>query len=158
MAVFVRFAAALLLVAAACSDDSTMPDAEVSLVPADYSAFQEVRNCRASADHLLMRIRILTDPSVTDAYLNLTGPFPEGSIILKEERDPADTTCSGPIESWTIMVKQPAGTAPKTLDYRWQRVRASDNMVITEDEGRCASCHVNCVAPEHVGYTCADPP
>jgi len=149
--------AALLAGAAGCSDDGGS-DAEVSLVPADYSSFQEVRNCRTSADHLLMKIRILADPSVTAAYLGNTGPFPEGSIILKEERDPADDTCSGPIESWTIMVKQPAGTSPNQLDYVWQRVRASDHKVITEDVTRCASCHVNCVPPEHAGYTCADPP
>jgi hypothetical protein len=149
---------ALLAVVASCGDDgSSAPDAELSLVPADYSSFTEVRNCRSSGDHLLMKIRILADPTIRDAYLNRT-PFPAGGILLKEERDSADTDCSGPIESWAIGVKLPDGSSPSTLDFEWQRVRVRDNTVVTEDVTRCINCHANCVAPDFYGYTCADPP
>jgi hypothetical protein len=148
----------LLVAVAACGDDgTTMPDAELSLVPADYSSFTEVRDCRSSADHLLMKIRVLADPTILDAYVNRNAPFPTGGILLKEERDSADTTCSGPIESWSIGVKLPDGSSPSTLDFQWQRVRVSDNKVVTEDVSRCINCHANCVAPDFYGYTCADP-
>jgi hypothetical protein len=148
----------LLAIVAACGDDgTTMPDAELSLVPADYSSYTEVRDCRSSGDHLLMKIRILADPTILDAYQNRNAPFPAGGILLKEERDSADTTCSGPIESWAIAVKLPDGSSPSTLDFQWQRVRVSDNKVVTEDVTRCINCHANCVAPDFYGYTCADP-
>lgn len=152
------FLAAVIAVAASCGDDgSSSPDAEISLVPADYSSFTEVRDCRSSGDHLLMKVRILADPTIKDAYLNRNAPFPVGGMLIKEERDPADTTCTGPIESWTVMVKLADGSAPNLLDFNWQRVRASDNAIVTEDVNRCASCHANCVPPDFFGYACADP-
>lgn len=150
---------ASLVVVAGCGDDTQVaPDAEISLVPADYSSYTEVRDCRTSADHLLMKIRILADPTIQDAYLNRNAPFPVGGILIKEERDAADTTCTGPIENWSIAVKLPEGSAPRQLDFVWQRVRVRDNAVITEDETRCASCHSNCIPPDFFGYACADPP
>lgn len=149
---------ALFLLAACPGDDGVPPDAaEQSLIPADTSAYQEVRDCRTSGDHLLLKIRILTDSLAHDPYINRNAPFPPGSIILKEERDAADTTCTGPIENWTIMLKLEDGSSPETLDFKWQRVRASDNKVITEDVERCVNCHSNCVAPDFFAYTCADP-
>ncbi len=151
--------AILVLVLAGCSDDAVVrPDAELSIVPADYSSFSEVRDCRSSSDHLLMKIRVLADPTIKDAYLNRNAPFPAGGILLKEERDSADTTCSGPIESWAIAIKLPDGSSPSTLDFQWQRVRVSDNQVVTEDVTRCINCHANCVEPDFFGYSCADPP
>ena len=103
----------LVLLAGCPGDDGVPPDAaELSLIPADTSAYQEVRDCRTSADHLLLKIRILTDSLAHDPYVNRNAPFPPGSIILKEERDSADTTCTGPIENWTIMVKLEDGSSP----------------------------------------------
>lgn len=140
---------------AACSDHQ--PEGEQSLIPSDYSSFTEVRDCRSSGDHLLMKVRVLVNDAALGPYMNRDAPFPAGSIILKEEYDPADTTCSGPVENFTVMVKEPDGSFPATLDFQWQEVRPSDRMVITEDVKRCVSCHSNCVAPEFFGYTCANP-
>lgn len=130
---------------AACSSPATEPD-----FPADYAAsYTEVRNCRTSSDHDLHHIRILADPVSLATYRDRAAPFPEDSIIVKEEYDFADA-CAGPILQWTVMRK--VGD-----DWRWQRVDA-DRSVATEDEPRCINCHAVCGhPPDGFDGTCAMP-
>jgi hypothetical protein len=136
-------------VLAACGGDPAEPG-----FPADYAAsYGEVRDCRASADHDLNQIRVLADPAAMAAYLARDVDFPAGAIVLKEEYDFADDTCTGPIVQWTVMVRDPAGP----VGWRWQRVDA-DRDVVSEDEARCTTCHATCGVPPD-GYlgTCAVP-
>ena len=131
---------------------------ETQLFPADYgSTYVQVRPCRTSPDHDLNSVRILADPLATDAYRMRDRPFPTGAIVLKEEHDPGDTTCSGPITFWTVMVKLPDGSSPSTLDWHWQKVDA-DRTVATDEEPRCYACHTTCGVPPD-GYlgTCSVP-
>jgi hypothetical protein len=144
------------ILAAGCSDPG--PDTPVSLLPADYATtFSEVRNCRRSADHDLNFIRILADGEAAPAYTARNGPFPAGSVIVKEEYDPIDDTCSLALIGWTVMVSQGPGGAPDELDFEWQRI-AEDKVVVDKPTGHCVSCHTSCgAAPDGYLGTCAVP-
>jgi len=70
-----------------------------SIVPDDYaSSYVQVRDCRSSGDHDLNHIRVLADPRAVDAYRLRDRPFPTGAVVLKEEYDFSDDTCTGPIQ------------------------------------------------------------
>jgi len=150
----------LLAVSGGCGDDPE-PEPEPGPEPAfpeDYAAsYIEVRDCRQSGDHDLNRIRILADPVAVDIYQNRDLPFPEGSVILKEEYEFDDMACAGPLKQWTVMVKLADGENPEQLDWRWQRVDA-ERQVAAENEPKCYGCHTGCT-PEAGGYdfTCAMP-
>ena len=119
--------AAASLGAAGCDDDG-----EPALFPADYAAtYQEVRNCRFSLEHDLMRIRVLAAPDALAVYTGRTGPFPEGAVVLKEEYADTDTACAGPIVSFTAMQKLPAGASPATLDWTWQETDARRKTLVS---------------------------
>jgi hypothetical protein len=142
--------------AAGCGDDDD--DVDEIAFPADYAAtYTEVRDCRASGDHDLNNIRVLTDPAATTAYQGRTQPFPIGAIVLKEEHDFADVDCTGPVTQWTVMQRLADDSSPTTLDWRWQRVDRDRNLA-TEDDPRCFNCHVGCGNPPD-GYdgTCTIP-
>lgn len=149
--------AAVLAMAAlgACGGDG---GESTRLFPADYLAsYVQVRPCRASADHDLNRVVVLADPAAADAYQKRDRPFPAGAVVLKEERDPADTSCTGAIKSWTVMVKLADGSSASTLDWHWQKVDA-DRSVVTDDEPRCYGCHTICgVPPDGYDGTCSVP-
>jgi hypothetical protein len=136
------------------------PDAK-AYFPKDYlSTYTEVRDCRNSSDHDLRFIRVLANPIAYDTYINRDGPFPTGSILLKEERDES-TTCMGPITSITAAKKLPDGSSPETLDWEWQRVDPETLLDVTEDESRCYNCHSGCPSDSNPGgylYTCAAAP
>lgn len=141
------------VVAAACGDDG----GPASLLPANYeTTFTEVRNCRRSGDHDFMFIRILADAAAAGPYMMRQGPIPDGAMLVKEQYDASDMTCSGPILQWTLMQRLPAGTDPAALDYKWQTVHA--NGIVDEDTGRCVTCHADCgVPPDGFESTCALP-
>lgn len=131
---------------------------ETSLFPADYSSsYVQVRGCRASGDHDLNHVRVLADPRALDAYRMRDRPFPTGAVVLKEEYDFSDDTCTGPIRQWTVMEKLAAGTSSKALDWHWQKVDAHRD-VVTDSEPRCYGCHATCgVPPDGYQGTCAVP-
>jgi hypothetical protein len=142
-----------------CGDDeTTVPPSGDPAFPADYlGSYSEVRNCRQSGDHDLNLIRILADPASLAPYRDRDQPFPEGGVVLKEEYDYGDTTCSGPIKQWTVMVRLADGGSPETLGWTWQQIDAQRN-VVTENASRCINCHTGCT-PAMGGYenTCAVP-
>jgi hypothetical protein len=135
----------------ACGGDDASP-----LFPADYLAsYVQVRDCRPSTDHDLTKIVVLADPLAADAYRMRDRPFPPGAVLVKEERDFADTSCSGPVERWTVMAA--TESSPSTLDWQWQKVDRDRN-VLSTDEPRCYACHANCgVAPDGYLGTCTVP-
>jgi hypothetical protein len=137
---------AVLAVLSACGSDGSEP-----LFAASYaSTFVEVRNCRASADHDLNKIRIVAGPTALASYNMRAAPFPDEAIVIKEEYDFADGTCAGPIIQWTVM-KKVAGT------WAWQKVD-KDRKVVEEDTPRCINCHTQCgVPPDGFDFTCAVP-
>lgn len=150
------------IVAGACPGDDGDDDGDDGVEPAfpdDYEAsYVEVRNCRGSGDHDLHNIRILVDPTAAAAYEGRTEPFGEGAVVMKEEYDFGDVSCSGDIVQWTVMRKLAEGSSPQTLGWAWQQVDLS-RRVVAEDGQRCISCHQGCgVAPDGYDWTCSIPP
>ena len=137
-------------VIAGCPSDE--PAAE-PLFAAEYaSTFREVRSCRRSGDHDLAYVKVWADPVALEAYTTRAMPFPDGSVIVKEEfADPACTSLTG----WTAMRRE-AGLDPDAGDWHWQRLE-TDRTV--SDDGlvqRCRSCHMECgVAPDGHDGTCS---
>lgn len=138
---------------AACGGDDAVP-----AFPADYAAtYQEVRDCRGSADHDLGQIRVLADPAARGPYLARDAAFPIGAVLLKVEYDFADPTCAGPITQWTVMQRLPDGGDPQLLGWTWQRVDR-DRRVVSENDSRCLGCHADCgVGPDGYLGTCTVP-
>lgn len=149
----------IALCVVACADDETTTAPDVQpLFAADYAShYTEVRDCRQSGDHDLNIIRVLAAPDALAPYRDRAAPFPEGAVVLKEEYDFGDTTCTGPIKQWTVMQRLADGTSPDALDWKWQLVDAERN-VTGEDTPRCYGCHSGCT-PDNDGYdhTCAVP-
>lgn len=148
----------VLIVAVACAGGCSGQAAQSVVFGADYrSSYTEVRNCRASADHDLDYIRVLASPTALDPYRNRQTDFPIDAVVLKEQYDPADSTCSGPITLWTVMRRVPTGSSPSTLDWQWQQV-SPDRHVTQENGIGCISCHTNCgKPPDGFQGTCAQP-
>lgn len=151
------FAVPLVLVftALGCGGD----DGEPAFFPADYAdTYREVRDCRFSIEHDLVRIRIVASPEAAPFYLDRSAPLPVGSIVVKEEYDDGDDECQGPIERYSVMRRLDTGSAPDALDYDWQEVAASMREEKPTDPRNCISCHTNCGhAPEGHDGTCAVP-
>lgn len=146
------------LLAGACPGDDGDDGGPPPAFPEDYErSYVEVRNCRGSGDHDLNNIRILVDAAALAPYQGREAPFPAGAVVLKEEYDFGDTSCSGELKQWTVMRKLADGSAPETLDWAWQQVDES-RRVVDEDAPRCIGCHQGCgVEPDGYGWTCAMP-
>jgi hypothetical protein len=142
------------LLATACADP---PPSVVAAFPADYAAsYVEVRSCRKSADHELEFIRVLADADALGPYRDRVDAFPDGAVVLKEQYEASDATCSGPVTQWTVMQKNRA--AKERLTWDWRRV-AADRRVVEADTPACHGCHAGCTGAPQLGYdfTCADP-
>lgn len=152
--------AVALLVVTGCGDPSTKGEGHQAkpLFPEDYrTSYDEVRDCRQSADHDLNTVRVLADPAARDPYLGRDQPFPVGAVLVKEEYEFGDSDCTGDIVQWTVMQRLAEQSSSDTLDWRWQRVDAGRN-VVGEDTPRCYGCHVACTEDQG-GYqsTCTVP-
>jgi len=152
-----RGLAVAAFVLAACSEPPAPEPVLTAAFPANYAeSYTSVRNCRKSGDHELDFVRVLADPEALAPYSDRTTPFPDGAVVLKEQYDVSDTTCSGPILQWTVMVKDSAATA--RLGWDWQRV-APNRSVTEANTARCFGCHEACTGAPAVGYdfTCTEP-
>ncbi len=146
----------LLLALAACNGGGTE---DQPFFPADYlTTYTEVRNCRQSGDHDLNFVRILTDGPSTGPYQGRIDPIPVGGVVVKEEYEFGDSTCSGDIKQWTVMKRLESGSSPVTLDWTWQQVDLDRN-VVGVDTPRCYGCHSGCGTEAQGGYegTCSQP-
>lgn len=122
-----------------CGGDPRAP----AIFPSDYArTHQEVRDCRFSLDHDLMRIRVLASPDAVMPYLDQT-PFPTGATLIKEQFDEADETCSGPVVGVTAMQKLDVGSSPDTIEWLWQEV-GPDLLEQERNADRCIRCHTRC--------------
>jgi Cytochrome P460 len=141
-----------------CGGNGGVVDGPPPLFPADYGdTYVELRGCRHSLEHSLVQIRVMVEPQAVAPYDNHVDPFPEGSIIVKEEYNDSDEACADPIENFTLMQKLAVGSSPDTLDWRWQKVTAARQ--VTDSDGRgCINCHSDCGFPP-TGYdaTCTMP-
>ncbi len=148
-------AAALLALSLAACPEAEGPE---PYFPENYrGSYVEVRDCRGSGDHDLNNIRILADPAALGPYQMRDREFPVDAVVLKEEYDFGDMTCSGPIKQWTVMQRLPTGSSPDTLDWSWQTVDV-ERRVQDVEEPRCIGCHQGCgVAPDGFDGTCAVP-
>lgn len=138
--------------------DTTQPDAAFQpFFPEDFLAagYEEVRNCRGSADHDLSQIRVLASPDGRQAYLDRTDPIPDGTILVKPLYDFEDTSCEGAILEYATAIKASSSTA--TAGWHWQRVSITRE-VVTQDDSRCIGCHDDCGLPEGFDHTCAVEP
>jgi hypothetical protein len=155
----VCLALSLIGLVTGCPDDEPIdPPTPDPAFPPDYaSSYTEVRDCRQSGDHDLNVVRILADPAALAPYRDRDQPFAAGAVVLKEEYDFGDTSCTGDIKQWTVMVRLDEGSAPDTLDWKWQQVDAARN-VVGEDTPRCYGCHTGCTpATDGYEHTCAVP-
>jgi hypothetical protein len=151
----------LLTIVMACGGDD--PPAAEPIFPVDYAAtYTEVRNCRFSLDHDLVRMRIVVSPDALAPYMNRTDPFPTGAIVLKEQFDGSDDDCVGPLIGFTVMKKLDVGSATTDLDWEWQE---TDEAFVpftpaVANIPRCVMCHTDCGTLENGGYdgTCANFP
>ena len=145
-----------MVACAACGTDSASGPA--SLLPKDYAAtYTMVRPCRLSGDHDLNYVTVMADSAAAGPYVMRTTDFPEGSLVVKEEHDPGDMDCSGPIITWTLMQRLATGSSPDTDDWTWQRLDAKGH-VMTENDNNCISCHKTCgVPPDGYEGTCSMP-
>ena len=141
-----------------CSDDSGDDAVDPLVFPADYAAtYREVRDCRFSLEHDLVRVRVLAAPDALAAYTGRAAPFPAGAVVLKEQYAEDDLTCAGPIVSFTVMQKLAPGSAAATLDWTWQETGA-DRRTVATNPTRCIRCHTGCgKPPEGYDATCAIP-
>jgi hypothetical protein len=145
---------ALCALVQACSESPV--EAPAPSFAEDYEAsYVEVRDCRKSADHELEYIRVLADPMALGPYLDRTSDFADGAVVLKEQYDAGDDTCTGPITQWTVMTKRAA--ASEHLGWDFQRV-AADRRVVEMNASSCSGCHQGC-SGSPIGYdsTCAEP-
>jgi hypothetical protein len=130
-----------------CGPEETPPAA--ALVPADYARrFVEARGCRMTFEHItsygpgtptISNIRVVLDPAAMAAYRMTGQTIPVGATVIKEEF--ADPTCTT-VVGWTVMRKEAPGYDPTHGDWHWQRVRASDRLVLEDGRvSRCINCH-----------------
>lgn len=141
----------------ACGDDGD-DGGELAAFPADYAAtYEQVRNCRFSLEHGLIRIRVVASPDALAPYNGHTAPFPTGSIVLKEEYAERDRDCVGPVIAFTVMQKLDVGSSPETLDWTWQEANGNRRL-LDANVPRCVQCHTGCGKPPD-GYdgTCTVP-
>lgn len=143
-----------------CGNGSDGPESTPGevLFPSNYGdSYTLVYDCRQSADHSLMNVRMLADEAALEPYRDRSEPFPDGAVIVKEQYDIGDSDCEGDIQMWTVMQKLAEGSSPETLDWTWQQVDADRN-VQSQNHSRCTSCHTDCgVPPDGYEGTCTIP-
>jgi hypothetical protein len=137
--------------------------ASMPILPVDYATtYTQVRPCRSSTDHDLDNVTVFADPTSLEPYQMRDNPFPEGSVVVKPQYSPNDTSCGGPIIQWTVMQKLATGSSPNTDDWHWQRITAQ-RKVITDNDITCINCHADCGGPNSSDnvygylYTCSAP-
>jgi hypothetical protein len=113
------------------------------IFPADYrDTYVEVRGCRSSIEHGGVSIRVFASPGAATPYLQDQNPFPEGSVLVKEEFDAPDCSNDVDLVRWRAARKEAPGFDPEDADWHWQFVLA-DRTVADDTKTTCttSSCH-----------------
>jgi hypothetical protein len=117
-------------------------------LPAGYpEGFVEVRGCRTSVEHGLVRIRILAPAAAAPAYDRGPYPLPRGTVIVKEEfEDPACASRTG----FALMHKDGAAAA-RPGGWSWQRLDQRGAILESGALPACSSCHARFAARDFLG-------
>lgn len=151
------FVVASLVISAGCAQVDS-PNPEVVL-PDDYrTAFVEVRSCRSTLEHASevgagaeSAVVIKVRPEVM-ALFEAGGPFPEGTLIIKEQY--RDLQCTA-LANYTAMRKQASGFDPSGGDWSWYRLDDRSHVTASGKIAACISCHAACGRTRD--RTCVDP-
>jgi hypothetical protein len=142
---------ALVVVGSACAEvDNPNPQ---MVLPGDYrTAFVQVRTCRNSVEHGLVNVVVRVRAEQKDLYEAGPYPFPQGSLVVKEEyRDSGCTDLTG----YTIMRKEAGGYFAEGGDWQWFTL---DPLGTTLKDGKaptCSHCHAACKPSRD--FLCAQP-
>ncbi|GMV38813.1 MAG: hypothetical protein AMXMBFR64_05290 [Myxococcales bacterium] len=146
-----------------CDEPTAVSAAETSAVfPAAFATqYTELRDCRHSHEHELNHIRVLVNDLAKEPYARLSAevPYPVGAILVKAEYD--DDACTM-LVGYTAMRKEPAGYAPDSGDWRWQKLDTTLKVLEDGSPQTCIHCHEHHCAPAGavtaLGYdlTCAE--
>ncbi|HUI28319.1 MAG TPA: hypothetical protein VL403_19720, partial [Candidatus Kryptonia bacterium] len=120
--------------------------------PADYRAsYSLVRDCRFSAAHGGVNIRVWANDVAAQPYLDDANPLPQGSIVVKEEFSGTNCTDDTTLVQWRAMRKEAPGFDPVDGDWHWQRV-SSERVVIFDTKDTCIGCHTapECLVRDHM--------
>jgi hypothetical protein len=126
-----------VLVLAACAEvDSPSPK---MVLPSDYrTAFVPVRPCGPVNEHGLISVVVRVRNEQSSVYDNGPYPYPEGSLIVKEEyRDDQCTDLSG----YTAMRKEAPGYFPAGGDWQWFRLDPYGVILQDGKQPACSQCH-----------------
>lgn len=121
------------------------------IFPASYrNTYSEVRDCRFSAEHGGVAIRVLANPIAVQPYLDNQKPLPIGSIVVKEEYNASDCSDDSKLLRWRAMRKEEPGF-DSDGDWHWQWVNRN-RTVLFDDKSTCISCHLApaCLARDYM--------
>lgn len=125
--------ASLALALAGCGPGPLFPD--------DYAkTYVNAYDCRFSTEHPLKYVRILVAPAAAEAYRSSSGSFAAGTVVVKEEY--VDAGCTE-LDGFTVMRKEPAGTAIEGLGWSWQSLDA-ERRERPGGVASCIACHRSC--------------
>jgi hypothetical protein len=144
----------LAVVLSACAEvDSPNPK---MVLPNDYrTAFVPVRRCGDGVEHGFIKFVVRVRAELANQYDNGPYPFPEGTLIVKEEYDSRDSQCDN-LMSYTAMRKEAAGYFPAGGDWQWFSL---DGYGVVLKDGKldtCAQCHTKGCGSKNRDLTCVD--
>jgi len=127
----------LAVVLSACAEvDNPNPQ---MVLPMDYrTAFVQVQNCGSSSDHSFMDVIVRVRPEDVDRYRSGPYPFPQGTLIVKEEYRPGNC---GDLFGYTVMRKEASGYFPAGGDWQWFTLDSAGTVLKSGMQAPCASCH-----------------
>jgi hypothetical protein len=146
----------LLLVTAvisACAEiDSPSPK---MVLPPDYrTAFAPVLHCGTANEHLLGNkavVRMHAD--LAGRFENGPYPYPEGTLIVKEEYPVYDDLCAN-LTGYTVMRKEASGYSPTGGDWQWFSLDSLGTVLKEGKQPTCVSCHDKCNREDQRDFTC----
>ncbi len=122
------------------------------IFPSNYRAsFTQVRDCRFSAAHGGVNVRVWANTIGAQPYLDLANPLPQGTVVVKEEFSGPDCSDDNTLVQWRAMRKEAPGFDPVDGDWHWQRV-SLQRVVIFDTKDTCIGCHTapDCLARDHM--------
>jgi hypothetical protein len=142
---------ALVVVLFACAEvDNPSPQ---MVLPEDYrTAFAQVRTCRNSVEHGLVNVVVRVRGEQKDLYEAGPYPFPQGSLVVKEEY--RDAGCSD-LAGYTVMRKEAAGYFSAGGDWQWFSLDSGGTVLKDGKSATCSHCHAQCKPARD--FLCAQP-
>lgn len=145
----------LLLVAVVLSACAEVDDPNPKMVlPGDYrTAFVPVLRCDQGAEHGPINIVVRVRSELAAQYDNGPYPFPEGTLIVKEEY--RDQECAD-LMGYTAMRKEQSGYFPESGDWQWFSLDPYGVVLKDGKQPTCTKCHADCNAKTRRDFTCIE--